>query len=105
MKLEAASMQDGSSGPAQQPGPRQSALNKYSRFSLQPASAPMGRWALREVLEGLADPHTGPVKGPGQADQDQKQQRGPRGVDSWVGPSVPPRSSLEGQEGGPGQNM
>lgn len=36
----------------------------------------LGR-ALREVLEGLADSHTGPVKGPGQGDEDQEQQHGP----------------------------
>ena len=53
---------------------------------------------LCEVLEGLADPHAGPVEGPGQGDENQEQQHGPRGVDPLVGLSLPPRSSLKGDE-------
>lgn len=51
--------------------------------------------ALCEVLEGLADPHAGPVEGPSQGDENQEQQHGPRGVDPLVGLSLHPRSSLK----------
>lgn len=49
-------------------------------------------WPLCEVLERLADPHARPVEGPGQGDEDQEQQHGPRGVDPLVGLSLDPRS-------------
>lgn len=51
--------------------------------------------ALCEVLQGLADPHAGPVEGPSQGDENQEQQHGPRGIDSLVGLSLHPRSSLQ----------
>lgn len=50
---------------------------------------------LCEVLEGLADPHAGPVESPSQGDENQEQQHGPRGVDPLVGLSLRPRSSLK----------
>lgn len=50
--------------------------------------------ALCEVLEGLADPHAGPVEGPSQGDEHQEQQHGPRGVDPLVGLSLHPRPGL-----------
>lgn len=57
-----------------------------------------GGGALCEVLEGLADPHAGPVEGPSQGDENQEQQHGPRGVDPLVGLSLRPRSSLNATE-------
>lgn len=54
--------------------------------------------ALCEVLEGLADPHAGPVEGPSQGDENQEQQHGPRGVDPLVGLSLRPRSCLNATE-------
>lgn len=58
----------------------------------------MGGWvgafrALCEVLEGLADPHAGPVESPRQGDENQEQQHGPRGVNPLVGLSLHPRPS------------
>lgn len=53
-----------------------------------------GGGALCEALEGLADPHASPVEGPGQGDEHQEQQHGPRGVDALVGLGLHPRSSL-----------
>lgn len=64
-----------------------------------------GPGALGEVLQGLADSHTGPVEGPSQGDHHQKQQHGPGGVDPRVGLSLQPRSSLEGQRQAAGQNI
>lgn len=58
-----------------------------------------GRAHLREVLEGLADPHTGPVEGPSQGDENQEQQHGPRGIDPLVGLGLHPCSSLKTDEG------
>lgn len=55
--------------------------------------------ALCEVLEGLADPHAGPVESPSQGDEDQEQQHGPRGVDPLVGLSLRPRSSHQSGSG------
>lgn len=55
--------------------------------------------ALCEVLEGLADPHAGPVEGPSQGDENQEQQHGPRSVDPLVGLSLRPRSRLESDRG------
>lgn len=49
--------------------------------------------ALCEVLEGLADPHAGPVEGPSQGDENKEQQHSPRGVDPLVGLSLHPRPS------------
>lgn len=46
---------------------------------------------LCEALEGLADPHTRPVKGPGQSHQHQQQQHGPGRVDARVGLRLHPR--------------
>ena len=51
--------------------------------------------ALCEVLEGLADPHAGPVEGPGQGDENQEQQHGPGGIDPLVGLGLHPRPGLE----------
>lgn len=50
---------------------------------------------LCEALERLADPHTGPVEGPSQGDEDQEQQHRPRGVDPLVGLGLLPGSSLQ----------
>lgn len=58
------------------------------------------RRLLCEVLEGLADPHAGPVESPSQGDENQEQQHGPRGVDPLVGLSLRPRSSLREREEG-----
>lgn len=58
----------------------------------------VGGGALCEVLEGLADPHAGPVEGPSQGDENQEQQHGPRGVDPLVGLSLRPRSCLNATE-------
>ena len=59
----------------------------------------MAERALCEVLEGLADPHAGPVEGPSQGDENQEQQHGPRSVDPLVGLSLRPRSRLESDRG------
>lgn len=48
-----------------------------------------------EVLEGLADPHAGPVEGPGQGEQGQQQHGGPGGVDPRVGLGLHPRARHE----------
>lgn len=55
--------------------------------------------ALCEVLEGLADPHAGPVEGPSHGDDHQEQQHGPGGVDPLVGLSLHPRSSYQPRSG------
>lgn len=47
--------------------------------------------ALCEVLEGLADPHAGPIESPNQGDEDQQQHHGPGGVDPLVALSLSPR--------------
>lgn len=55
--------------------------------------------ALCEALERLADPHAGPVDGPGQCDEHQQQQHGPGGVDPLVGLGLHPRPGLQRQTG------
>lgn len=48
---------------------------------------------LCEVLEGLADPHAGPVEGTAQGEQRQQQHHGPGGVDARVVLGPHPRAS------------
>lgn len=56
-------------------------------------------WSSGEVLDRVADLHTGPVKGPAQTQHSQQDDERPGRVDASISPCVLPRAKLRKEEG------